>query len=70
MKTQSGKKKYSIYRSVSSSRLNKSVGVDVANFSCKIQIIKIEDKIYIKLKQLGEASVQNKFFPIADNYIY
>lgn len=37
------KNEYNIYRSVSSSRLNKSVGVDVANFSCKIQVVTTED---------------------------
>ena len=37
------KKEYNIDHSVSSSRLNNSVGVDVANFSCKIQVLKIED---------------------------
>jgi hypothetical protein len=33
MKISINKKEYSIYRSVSSSRLNKSVGVDLANCS-------------------------------------
>jgi hypothetical protein len=46
MKIPINKKEYNIYRSVSSSRLNKSVGVDGANFSCKIVVI---EDIYIKL---------------------
>lgn len=37
------KKEYNIYRNVSSSRLNKSVGIDIANFSCKIHVATIED---------------------------
>lgn len=43
MKTPKKKKEYNIYRNVSSSRLNKSVGVDIANFSCKIHVATIED---------------------------
>jgi len=52
-------KEYNIYRSVSSSRLNKSVGVDVAIFSCKTQVVKLED---IHQNKAANKSVQNKFF--------
>jgi len=44
---------------VSSSRLNKSVGVDVAIFSCKTQVAKLED---IHQNKAANKSVQNKFF--------
>jgi len=62
MKTQSRKKtlkEYNIYRSVSSSRLNKSVGVDLAIFSCKTQVVKL---VGIHQTKAANKNMQNNFF--------